>query len=56
MEIKEPSKKERKQIVFNVSAEDHELIKKIAAENRMTMRTWIVNAMAHAIRRESADE
>ena len=52
MNIKEPSKKERKQIVFDISAEDHELIKRTAAKNRLTMRNWIINAMACAIKKE----
>ena len=54
MKITEPSKKERKQISFNISADDHEMIKKYAAESRMNMRVWIINAMAEKIRRESS--
>lgn len=52
MEVIERTKKERKQIVFNVSAEDHETIKKIAAEKGIPMRVWIINAMAEQIKRD----
>lgn len=45
-------RKTRKQIVFNVTEDDHQLIKRIVLEKRMTMREWIINAMADAIRKD----
>ena len=44
------NRKTPKRIVFNISEEDHMTIKKLALQNKMTMRTWIVNAMALAIK------
>lgn len=41
----------RKQIVFNISQYDHELIKKEAKKRGMQMRTWIIHAMANEIKR-----
>ena len=41
----------RKQIIFNVSQYDHDLIKKEAKKRGMPMRTWIIYAMANEIKR-----
>jgi len=56
MEVVKKERKGRKRIIFDVSDEDHELIKSIATKNRMAMRTWIINAMAKAIKEESHEE
>ena len=45
-------RKSRKQIVFNVTEDDHQLIKRIVLDKKMTMREWIINAMADAIRKD----
>ncbi len=51
--MEELSKKKptRKQIIFDVSEEDHHLIKQMAMKYKMTMRDWIVNAMADYIKK-----
>lgn len=41
----------RKQVIFDVSEEDHRLIKRMAMNQKMTMREWIINAMADAIKK-----
>ena len=41
----------RKQIIFNISQSDHELIKKEAKKRGLPMRTWIIYAMANEIKR-----
>lgn len=43
-------RKSPKRIVFNISEEDHEKIKKIAASKRISMTMWIINALALAIK------
>ena len=45
----------RKQIIFNVSQYDHDLIKKEAKKRRMNMRTWIIYAMANEIKRNQEE-
>jgi len=55
MEIIEKKRKTNKRIVFDISDKDHELIKSIAAKKRMPMRTWIIKAMAQAIRMDNLD-
>jgi predicted DNA binding CopG/RHH family protein len=45
----------RKQIVFNISQHDHELIKKEAKKRGMNMRTWIIYAMANEIKRNQEE-
>ena len=52
MENREKVRKSPKRIVFNVSEEDHEQIKKIAVSKRKTMRDWIIDAIAAAIKFE----
>ena len=49
------TRKSPKRIVFNISEDDHEMIKKLAASQRVSMRTWIVNAMALAIRTQNPE-
>jgi predicted HicB family RNase H-like nuclease len=51
MEQLSTKKPTRKQIIFDVSEEDHRLIKRMAIESKMTMREWIVTAMAESIKR-----
>ena len=53
MQISEKIRKSPKRVVFDVSEEDHETIKKLAASKRMTMRNWIINSMAEAIKRDA---
>jgi len=49
MEIKKVIKREKKQIIFNVNIEDHEEIKVEAARRGISMRVFIINAIASAI-------
>lgn len=53
MKTIEPSNKERKQISFNISEEDHEIIKRAAMDQKIPMRVWIINAMAEKIKRDA---
>lgn len=41
-----------KRIIFNISDEDHEAIKHEAAKRRVSMRHWIIDAMAERIKRD----
>jgi len=51
MEIKEKKqRKSPKRIVFNICEADHEIIKHMAAAQRMTMSQWIINALDKAVR------
>jgi len=52
MEISEKKRKSPKRIVFNISEEDHEIVKKIAASKRTSISLWIMRAMDEAIRRD----
>lgn len=45
----------RKQIIFNVSQYDHDLIKKEAKKRGMSMRTWIIYSMANEIKRNQEE-
>jgi len=45
----------RKQIIFNISQHDHELIKKEAKKRGMNMRTWIIYAMANEIKKNQEE-
>lgn len=56
MEILEKNRKSPKRIIFDISDEDHETIKNVAAKKRMTMRMWIIKAMAKAIKEEEIQE
>jgi predicted HicB family RNase H-like nuclease len=51
MEELNRKKPTRKQVIFDVSEEDHRLIKRMAMNQKMTMREWIINAMADAIKK-----
>ena len=53
METMKSREKKRPQISFNISLEDHEIIKKAAFEQKMSMRVWIINAMAEKLKREN---
>lgn len=55
MEIIEKRRKSPKRIVFNISEEDHELVKKIATTKRMSISLWIMKAMNEAIKRDIED-
>ncbi len=55
MEIEQKVRKSPKRIVFDISEDDHERIKNIAAKKRMPMRIWIIKAMAEAIRMDGLD-
>ncbi len=50
MEIEQKKRKTPKRIVFNINEEDHEIIKHMAAAQRITMRTWIINALDKAVK------
>lgn len=50
MQTGEKVRKSPKRIVFNISEDDHEQIKKLAASKRKTMRDWIIDAIAVAIK------
>ncbi len=52
-DIKKPAL--RKQIIFDISEEDHKLIKQMAWNNKITMRKWIIKAMAEQIKREERE-
>ncbi len=53
MKVTQPSVKKRAQLNIDISIEDHALIKVLAAESRMPMKVWIINAMAEKIRRDT---
>jgi len=45
----------KKQIVFKISPYDHALIKKEAKKKNMSMRGWIIYAMANEIKRNKEE-
>ena len=45
-----------KRIVVQVSEEDHALIKTRAAQARISMREWILNAMADRVYKEEMEK
>lgn len=56
MNVNEPKRKSKKRIIFDISEEDHESIKGIALKKRIPMRTWIIKAMALAIKIDADSE
>lgn len=52
MEMRKIIRKSPKRIVFNISEEDHELIKKTAATKRMSISLWIMQAMRESLDRD----
>jgi len=56
MKIEKKERKSPKKIVFDISEEDHALIKRMSMDAGLPMRTWIINAMAAAIEKQKEEE
>jgi len=52
MEITPHKRTTNKRIIFNIDVEDHEKIRQAAARNGLSMRVFIINAIAEVIRRD----